>query len=182
MIKARTPPRPTGLLAELGCDEGLEQGAAKARFGCQPRIVEPKQVCRQPGIEDVDLRRLHETLAQVGRPGRNEPRQKRGLKQSEVTLQGALRHARGPRQLGEVQQRGGTGRDQGKQARQGSKPFYVSHVADIPFQNGRHVRAKPCVAPLGVGALHCRRKSSGEDQREQTSRAQRVGWKFRQIP
>ena len=133
VVERRLGAAPRDLLAQLLVHERLEHGSEVGSGRFEVFLVDAHKVRQQPGVIQVDLRRLDEPLADVARPGGQRLVQVCGLQQRQIPLDGRLRHRRVTRQLGHVQQTARLGREEREQSWQLGQPSDVGHFPHGQF-------------------------------------------------
>ena len=161
--------RPAQRLLQFVDDEGLEQGAQLRRRRRQPTLVEPDQVRRQPGVDEVQLGSLDEALAQVRGPRRQPLDEKDRLEESEIPVERRQLDAGAAGQLADVEQAGTPGRQQSEQRRHRHEAVHVGDVPHVPLQDGGDVRREPGVTPPRVPQCAHLREAAHDDEPAQKS-------------
>ena len=139
-------------LEQFRQDEGLEHGAAGGVRAKLVRRSNAQQMAEQPGVEEVQLRRLDEPLAEVA-VMRAEPHdEKAGLQARQPAARGRMRDAGVARQVAEIEQLTAAARAQAHEEPEGIEVADVDELAQVAFDVGPLVVAQPApgVEPLVV--------------------------------
>src|SRR5262245_36339237 len=139
---------PAGLLLQLHHYEVLEQSAPEQGIRGQSDLGRLAECAGQPRVDEGELRRLRDAVAEIGSPGGHDTDEVRGLQERHVALERRILEDGISTHVREVQQPGHTAREHQEEVRHRRELFDVGQISDVARQHRRGVRREPAAAAL----------------------------------
>ena len=158
---------PACLAAQLLEDERLEQLPEQRAVRAQRRLRRAEQRTGQPGVADVQFRRLDQAPQPVAVPDRQALQQVHALQQRDVAADRRPAELELRGEAAQVEQPRGVQRRQAQQPRQRVERRDARHVRDIALHLRLDVVAVPVRAPPAHGARERGRVAAADDARRQ---------------
>lgn len=153
-------------LASLGYDPRLEDGAAQGMGFELLRRANAKQVTHEPAVEEMQLRRLDQPLADIAEEWCNAREDVAGFEDPEPALRGVVGNARVSTELREVYELSGACRRDAQKRLECEEIANREDLSDVPLDIGADVVCEPVAVALR--ALVRRGVSAAEHHFEET--------------